>query len=170
MKKFLFILLTFVILISCDTSKKPKKEEVIIVEETPKVEIIEEVKVKKAVSNVLVKLKRKPCSGDCPVFDVAISKDSILTYNGKKYTNIKGKHTVKLTGNQFDKISSILDKSNFSELNSRYTKSGTKDFAETIISYQGKNVTIRLWKDAPKRLTNIYVFIEDILYDKKYLE
>tara|TARA_R110001632_G_scaffold80454_2_gene179885 strand:- start:1806 stop:2261 length:456 start_codon:yes stop_codon:yes gene_type:complete len=150
---------------------KKEKKEVIVVEETPKeVEVVVEKKVLKKVSNTLLKLQKKKCSGDCPVFDVSITKDSILIYNGKKFTNIEGIRKVKLSGRQFNKITKILKDANFSGLKRRYTTSGTKDFAETIISYQGKNVTIRLWKDAPKKLTAIYVFIENILYDKKYLE
>jgi hypothetical protein len=168
MKKILFLLLT-IAFFSCDTPVKKEAPKPVPVVVEPIKEVVEEKKIEK-VDNTLVKLKRKPCSGDCPVFDVTITKDSILTYNGKKFTNIKGVHTVKLSAKQFDKISKILDDSKFSELNSKYTKSGTKDYAESIITYQGKNVTIRLWKDAPKRLTAIYVFIEDILYDKKYLE
>jgi hypothetical protein len=144
---------------------QPKKE---IVEE-PTVEEDEIEVVEKEVDLTLVSLVRKPCSGDCPVFDVTITKDSILTYHGKKYTNIEGYHTLKLTAEQFDDITQLLEDANFSELNARYTKSGTSDFAESIIRYEGKDVTVRLWKDAPKRLTAIYVFIEDLLYDQKFL-
>ena len=168
MKKLTAFLL-FLIILSC--KEPPKKEEPKPVE-PPKKEVIVEKKVEpvKKVDNTLLKLQKKPCSGDCPVFDVTITKDSVLTFRGKKFTNIAGTHTVKLSGKQFDKLSKILDDSNFTSFKSRYTKSGTKDFSESVITYQGKKVTVRLWKDAPKKLTAIYVFIEDILYDKKYLE
>lgn len=166
MKKLLFIFLSL-LLFNC---KKPKKEleKNPVIKEVPK-EIIVEKEVKK-IDNTLIRLQRNPCSGDCPVFDVTVTKDSILTYKGKKYTNIIGTHTVKLSAKQYEKLSKILDKANFSELKNKYTKSGTKDFPETVINYQGKKVTVRLWKDAPDRLTDIYVFIEDLLYDKKYLQ
>tara|TARA_R110000787_G_scaffold11253_1_gene37574 strand:- start:5275 stop:5787 length:513 start_codon:yes stop_codon:yes gene_type:complete len=170
MKKILLLSCLILSVLSCDTPvKKENKKEVIIEKETPK-EVVVEKKVVKKVSNTLLRLQKKKCSGDCPVFDVTITKDSILIYNGKKFTNIKGIRSIKLSGRQFNKITKILKDANFSGLKRRYTTSGTKDFAETIISYQDKNVTIRLWKDAPKRLTAIYVFIEDILYDKKYLK
>lgn len=170
MKKLL-VLCLFLSLFSCEETPKKKAPQ----PEAPK-ETVEEVVVEKKaepvkkIDNTLVKLQKKACSGDCPVFDVTISKDSILTYHGKKYTHIEGIHTLKLSGKQFDKITKILEDSNFSKLNSRYTKSGTKDFAESVITHQGKKVTVRLWKDAPKKLTAIYVFLEDILYNKKYLE
>ena len=169
MKKLL-TLLALILLFGCKEppkKKAPQPEPIIeIVMEPEEEEIVPIGKVDKT----LVKLQKKPCSGDCPVFDVTITKDSILVYNGKKFTNIEGVHTLKLSGKQFDKISKILADSNFSSFKSRYTKSGTKDFSESVITYEGKNVTVRLWKDAPKKLTAIYVFIEDILYNKKYLE
>ncbi|MBL4604263.1 MAG: hypothetical protein JKY02_00920 [Flavobacteriaceae bacterium] len=167
-KSFLLLCLTIIIL-SCDSPEK--KKENIIKKEAPK-EIVVEKKVKKVkkVDNTLLRLKRNPCSGDCPVFEVNISKDSVLTYKGIQFTNIMGVHRLKLSASLFTKLTSILEASNFSRFKNRYTTSGTKDFAETIISYKGKNVTVRLWKDAPKKLTAIYVFIEDLLYDHKYLE
>lgn len=169
MKKSFLLLCLSIFIFSCNTPEKKKKE--VIKKETPK-EVVpkKEIKEVKKVDNTLLRLKRKPCSGDCPVFEVTITKDHILTYKGIQYTNSKGTHTVKLTPRQFKELKRILDESNFSDLKSRYTKSGTTDFAETVISYNGKSVTVRLWKDAPDRLTDIYVFIEDILYAKKYLE
>ncbi|MFY0631241.1 MAG: hypothetical protein JXR05_12725 [Flavobacteriaceae bacterium] len=169
MKKSFLLLCLSIIIFSCDSPETKKKE--VIKKETPKKVVVKKkVEKIKKVDNTLLRLKREPCSGDCPVFEVTISKDSVLTYKGIRYTNSKGTHTVKLTSSQFTKLTAILDASNFSNLKSRYTKSGTKDFAETVITYKGKNVTVRLWKDAPDRLTDIYVFIEDILYAKKYLE
>lgn len=168
MKKSFLLLCLSIIILSCNT---PEKKKEVIKKETPK-EVVVEKKIEKVkkVDNTVLRLKRKPCSGDCPVFEVNITKDRVLTYNGIQYTKITGIHTIQLTENQFTKLTAILEASNFSNLKSRYTKSGTKDFAETVITYEGKNVTVRLWKDAPDKLTDIYVFIEDILYAKKYLE
>lgn len=167
MKKVFLLSLIFVI-VSCKTPVNKEKKEVI-----PQVVFNKETPIKvvnEKIDNILLKIKRNPCSGDCPVFEVAITKDHILMYHGVKYTNITGIHTVKLSSKQYAKLSKILTASNFSELKSEYADSGTKDFAETIITYQNKNVMVRLWKDAPENLTDIYVFIEDILYDNKYLE
>ncbi|MFY0604149.1 MAG: hypothetical protein JXQ93_09375 [Flavobacteriaceae bacterium] len=167
MKKLLFVFLSLTLL-SCETSVKKEERKTTVIKEAPK-EIVVEKKVEK-IDNTLVRLQRNPCSGDCPVFEVTITKDSTLTYKGIQYTNIKGAHTLKLSEEQYYKLSKILDKSKFAKLKDRYATSGTKDFPETVIRYQGKKVTVRLWKDAPDRLTDIYVFIEDILYSNKYLK
>jgi hypothetical protein len=172
MKKILTLCL-IALLFSCKKTpeQKPPPPKPEPVKEVVK-EVVEEKKeapVKK-VDNTLVKLQKKACSGDCPVFDVTITKDSVFTYHGKRFTNVEGVRKVKLTGKQYDRITKIIADSNFSTLKNRYTKSGTQDFSESVITHQGKKVTVRLWKDAPKKLTAIYVFIEDILYGKKYLE
>lgn len=167
MKNILIILIVF-LFISC--KEEPKKEKNTI---KPTVEkIIEEPKPKpiEKIDNKLISLSKEPCSGDCPVFKVSITKDSILTYTGIQYTKVSGSHKIKLSGKQYAEIVSIIDRANFSKLEDRYTMSGTKDYSLNKISHQGKTVTVRLWKDAPKRLTDIYVFIEDLLYDQRYLE
>ena len=166
-------LLATLILLTIFSCKTPVKKEIKEHKEPVKNETREKVVVKKKaekVDNTLISLQKKPCSGDCPVFKVNITKDGFLTYHGIQYTNIEGKHTLQLSSKQQAKLTKILAASNFSELESKYATSGTKDFAETILTYQNKSVVVRLWKDAPENLTNLYVFIEDILYDQKYLE
>jgi hypothetical protein len=165
--KRLFILL-LLIAFGCETPTKKKEEKPVIVKEPVK-EVILEKKIEK-VDNTLFSLERKPCSGDCPVFSVTVTKDQVLTYHGKEYTNIEGVHTVSLSTAQFEQFNKLLEDARFSELSSHYTTSGTKDFAESVLKYSGKEVTVRLWKDAPKELTAVYVFVEDILYNQNYLQ
>lgn len=169
MKKLL-VLFLLIFLFQCEEAPKKKAPQPKSVEEPVKEVVEKKPAPVKKVDNTLVKLRRQACSGDCPVFDVTITKDSTLKYNGKKYTNIEGIHTVKLSAKQYDKITKILKDSDFENLKNRYMTSGTKDFPLSVITHQGKSVTVRLWKDAPKKLTAVYVFIEDILYDKKYLQ
>ncbi len=167
MKRFLVVFLT-TLLIDCNTPTKKEPTKTVVTEEKSKETVVE--KKGKKVDNTLVTLQRKPCSGDCPVFDVVISKDSTLVYKGISYTNTIGNDTLKLSSVQYADLLSILENSDFSNLKTRYTKSGSKYFPQTIIKYQNKEVIVRLWKDAPEGLTDIYVFIEDILYDQKYLQ
>ena len=167
MKKFLIVFFLIAI-VSCDTPTKKKEEKPVVVEE-PSKEVVVEKKVER-IDNTVFSLERKPCSGDCPVFTVTLTKDRTLTYHGKKYTNIEGIHTITLSNAQFDTFNELLKNARFSELDSRYATSGTKDYPVSILKHDGKEVTVRLWKDAPKELTAVYVFVEDILYNLKYLQ
>lgn len=163
MKKALYIIGIFLMFTACDT---PSKKEQKPVKETKPV-------VKKEVAKVdhtLVSLSKEPCSGDCPVFEVTVSKDSILSYHGKEYTSFLGQKKIKLTPNEYSNIIDAIKNSRFSELNDAYMDESSKDFSKTVITYNQKSVTVRLWKDAPKELTKVYVTLEDILYNHKFLE
>ena len=167
MKK-IFLALVLVILIGCDTLTK-KKEVKPVVKEEPVKEVTVKKKEKK-VDNSLVRLSKAPCSGDCPVYKVTITKDSIFTFEGEKYTAYTGKKEIKLNIAEYNNLVTTLNNSGFEDLESSYEKQEAKDFSQTTITYQGKSVSVRLWKDAPQDLTNIYVAIEDILYAYKLLE
>jgi len=75
-----------------------------------------------------------------------------------------------LSADEYSKLISALENSEFQTLKEQYSNQEAKDFSKTTITYQGKEVSVRLWKDAPKELTKIYVALEDILYDHKLLE
>lgn len=165
--KRLFPLILFLCILGCETNKKKKVDQPVV--KQPEKEVVVKEKIEK-VGPTLFTLERKPCSGDCPVFSVTVTKDRILTYHGKEYTNIEGVHTLTLSKSQFEKFNEILKNAQFSQLNSRYATSGTSDFPESVLKYDGKEITVRLWKDAPKELTAVYVFVEDILYNQKYLQ
>ena len=167
MKKAI-VLLLFMLIFSCESSTKKKEEKPVVVQEPVK-EVVVEKKVEK-VDNTLVSLKKAPCSGDCPVFKITVTKDSMFTYHGEEYTAVIGKQQFKLSDVEFKKLTAALNNSGFETLKSQYSNQEAKDFSKTTITYQGKNVSVRLWKDAPKELTNVYVALEDILYDHKLLE
>tara|TARA_R110002124_G_scaffold159411_2_gene326615 strand:+ start:9567 stop:10067 length:501 start_codon:yes stop_codon:yes gene_type:complete len=127
-------------------------------------------KSKKVVETALVTIKKEACAGDCPEFEVAITKDSILNYNGLKNVASLGKHQLKLSTKQFLKLENILKEANTVSLSPSYVDD-TKSFLPiTKISINDTTIKINLWKDAPESLINVYTFIEDLLYDQKYLE
>ncbi len=180
MKKAVFLSVLLILLVGCTTVVKDKKVDVeenkeikkeIILEEEP----VEELEDKSSVPNVkvnntLITLNKTECSGDCPVFEISISKDSVLTFKGIKYVSVIGQKEIKLTDKQYSSIETGIDSSKFKQLDNKYLGNGDKDFSNTIITYDGKSVTVRLWKNAPKKFTNLYVLLEDILYDNKFLE
>lgn len=166
--KRLFSITLLLFIFSCDTPTKKKEEKPVVVKEPVKEAVVKK-KVEK-VDNTLVSLKKAPCSGDCPVFKISVTKDSMFTYQGEQYTAVVGKREFKLSNAEFKKLSAALQNSGFETLKSQYSNQSAKDFSKTTITYQGKNVSVRLWKDAPKELTKVYVALEDILYDHKLLE
>lgn len=175
MKKTIILLLSTFLLISCGSFEKKETKPI---KKTDKKDVKKEIKkeetvVKKSnviIDNNLLIVERAPCSGDCPVFKVTVSKDKVFTNERIEGTAFVGEKTINLTDTQYAKLTNILSQSDFKKLQKEYKTSRTKDYADTKIKPNGKTITVRLWKDAPKKLTDISVFIEDILYDQKYLE
>lgn len=120
--------------------------------------------------DVILRLEKKPCSGDCPEFSIDIKTDSVLVFHGFKNIAKEGVHQVKLTGVEFHKIKTSLLTTSFSDYNDNYYTDEAKDFSETLFTYQNKQVGVKMWKDAPEQLTDLYVLLEDFLYNKKLLE
>lgn len=116
-----------------------------------------------------ITLKQTPCVGDCPVFNVSISKKGKLTFQGKQYVLKTGTTELQLTDKQFNKLKELLNKQAFSSFKSKYDNPKISDLSSTFINYNGKQVEIRLWKNIPDALINIYAFFEDILITKKLL-
>ena len=175
MKKSIFLFAITILFFSCKSHEKNKE---VLIEKKDKIELEdpnEELEIEASVhfvefSNTLITLNKTECSGDCPVFEISISKDSVLTYKGIKYVSVIGEKEIKLTKDQYKSIQIAIDSTDFKNLNENYLGDGDIDFSNTIIAHDGKNVAVRLWKNAPKKLTNLYVILEDILYDNKFLE
>ena len=93
-----------------------------------------------------------------------------MIYNGIKDVPVIGEYKIELNNDEYSSIIKAIEGSDFNNLEDDYESSNALDFSKTIISYNDKKVSIRLWKDAPEELTNLYVAIEDILYKNKFLE
>lgn len=120
--------------------------------------------------NVLMRMEKKPCSGDCPQFIVEITKDSVFSFTGVNYVAKEGLHELKLNNEQFSAIHKALNSTSFESYNASYFTDETKDYSETSFIYNNKQVGVKLWKDAPEALADLYVVIEDFLYTQKFLE
>lgn len=63
-----------------------------------------------------VKLRRTPCFGMCPVFDVTIQHDGQLRYYGRQNVAETGERTRRLTRSQMIELSRAVDHVHFFEL------------------------------------------------------
>ncbi len=63
-----------------------------------------------------VKLRRTPCFGMCPVFDITIQHDGRLRYFGRQNVAEAGERTRRLTRSQMIELSRAVDRVHFFEL------------------------------------------------------
>lgn len=120
--------------------------------------------------NDFLSMRKTPCFGDCPTYNISISKEGKVTFNGKKHTLVTGKHEFQLSEEQLNTLKEKIAKKKFSSFKSKYDNPKVSDLPSTYISYGGRQVQIRLWKDAPNELIEVHEFLEKILADKKYIK
>ena len=167
MKKIIIICILF--LFACNTNTKNEKS---IKVETPnviKVDKIDKVKIEEIIVDTLIAIKKEPCTGDCPEFEVKITKDSILNYKGINYVSIVGEHQLKLSKKQYDSLKRLLKTAELNEFKGSYIDSTKTFLSKTLITFDNQTINVNLWKDVPDPLINLYTFVENILYNRKYL-
>ena len=122
---------------------------------------------KKEYENRLLSIRKTPCFGDCPVYDLNIDKEGNVIYNGIQYVIEEGKREFKLSDVELKKLTEMLNTGNFDSFKDEYDNPRITDLASTFITYNGKQIKIRLWNDIPDELINVHEYVEGILLDKK---
>ncbi|WBX74993.1 DUF6438 domain-containing protein [Tenacibaculum ovolyticum] len=120
--------------------------------------------------NTLINIKKTPCSGDCAVYELSIDKQGNVIYNGIKYVLKEGKHEFKLSDKEFEKLNTMFSPKGFENFKDEYDDPSIVGLANTFITYNDKQIKIRLWRDIPDELINIHEYIESILLNKKIIE
>lgn len=120
--------------------------------------------------NAFLIMRKTACFGDCPIYDVLINKEGIVTFNGKKHTLLKGKDEFQLSEKEFNALKEKLGKKEFTSYKSKYDNPKIKDLPSTYITHNGKKVEVRLWGEAPKELIDVHEFLEKILLNKKFIK
>lgn len=120
--------------------------------------------------NVLLRIQKTPCFGDCAVYTLSIDKKGNVTYNGSAYVLEKGIREFTLTDAQLENITKTLAKKDFSEFKKVYDNPNISDLPSTFIAHNGKQIQIRLWNNIPDELIEVHEYVEGILLDKKFFE
>ncbi len=122
------------------------------------------------IKNTLVRLRKTPCFGDCPIYEMTIDKEGNVVFNGIKFVPEVGKKTFVLTEEELKTISEKLNSKDFSTYEKIYDNPKIMDLPSTYIAHNGKQVQIRVWKDAPATLIDLHEYLEGILLAKKIIE
>lgn len=115
-------------------------------------------------------IRKTPCFGECPVYEVTVDKEGNVTYNGIKYVTELGERKFKLTEKEFEDLKKYLNDEEFSGYESKYDNPEIEGLSSTYITYKGKQIQVRVWKDAPEELMNAHEYFEGILLKKKFFE
>ena len=78
-------------------------------------------------------LQRTPCHGTCPTYTAAIYANGRVEYDGQRFVNLKGKHTLSLPVATVNEMLAEAKRIDFSKLQERYAGQ-TYDLPSTIIT------------------------------------
>ncbi len=88
-------------------------------------------------------MKRTPCYGTCPQYQVTIFLNGLIMYEGKRYVDKIGCFRSKLSKKKIEKIISLINKINYSNLESEYLSKVTDlPSVVTEVLIKGKNYRV----------------------------
>jgi hypothetical protein len=67
------------------------------------------------------------CYGSCPVFEIKLTSDRKLEYNGKRFTNYSGLKNFELNQSDFENLIGLIEYSDINELENFYSVNWTDD-------------------------------------------
>jgi hypothetical protein len=123
---------------------KPRKAKAMTTTQAP---------VKGATEPVLV-VQRTPCHGTCPTYKAAIYADGRVDYEGERFVNRMGKHTLRLPVATVNQMLAEAKRINFNSFRDQYV-GDVYDLPSTIVTVQpvgqpAKKVEAR--QDIPEKL------------------
>jgi len=123
-----------------------------------------------------ITLKRTPCQGPCPVYEVTVSGAGDVEYSGEAHVDKTGAHRWKISRRRLQRLAEAFKTANYSRLEDSYT---SREFAGapgcvTSIEYEdGTSKSIDHYHgdpSAPDALTQLEDEIDRILGVERYTE
>ncbi len=118
-----------------------------------------------AADSVYASIKRTPCYGRCPIYEVTIYKSGFVAYNGIRFVERLGQHRSRITQDQLKQIAAKAEEIGYFELNNNYDSPVT-DFPTTItvLNVAGKSrKEIKNRVGAPDSLKEYEKFLDELL-------
>ena len=124
-------------------------------------------------ADLVITLERTACFGTCPVYELTITGDGTVVYQGTDFVEVKGKQTASLDQAQVQELVSAFEQAHFYALQDTYTNYDVTDNPSAIISitYKGESKTVNHYygdKSAPQELYDLEAKIDEIVNSKKW--
>ena len=113
-------------------------------------------------------ISRSPCFGSCPINDIEINKNGTVNYSGADHNSKNGFFKSKINSNQFDEIEQNLKKTNYLNLEDKYSANWTDD-QEVSVTFVKDNKIIKSITDYGRQSPKLFrINIEPLtsLYQK----
>ena len=123
-----------------------------------------------------ITLRRTPCYGSCPVYELTILGTGEVTYLGEAHVAKAGAHSWRISGRRLERLAEAFERARYSPLEDRYT---SREFTDapgclTSVEYEdGSSKSIVHYHgdpSAPDTLTELEDEIDRIVGAERYTE
>jgi Domain of unknown function (DUF6438) len=123
-----------------------------------------------------ITLRRTPCDGPCPVYELTILGTGEVTYLGEAHVAKAGAHSWRISGRRLERLAEAFERARYSRLEDRYT---SREFTDapgclTSVEYEdGSSKSIVHYHgdpSAPDTLTELEDEIDRIVGVERYTE
>jgi hypothetical protein len=123
-----------------------------------------------------ITLRRTPCYGPCPVYELTILGTGEVTYLGEAHVAKAGAHSWRISGRRLERVAEAFERARYSRLEDRYT---SREFTDapgclTSVEYEdGSSKSIIHYHgdpSAPDTLTELEDEIDRIVGAERYTE
>lgn len=110
-----------------------------------------------------VSMKKGSCFGSCPVYSLAIDKKGNMIYDGERFTDKIGKHSLKLSKEELKDLAADFNDANLSQFSDTY-KSNITDLPTVTISHtnNGKSKTVSGKSNLPDKVLELQNLMETV--------
>ena len=121
-------------------------------------------------TDLLIRLERTACYGECPVYSVAIDGEGKVTYVGTRFVRAMGEHVDRIPVLRVAALLATARGIGFFSLNERYTAPIT-DLPTTIVTITAGGVTKRIedYARAPRELKQLEQDIDDAANTRRWI-
>jgi len=116
-------------------------------------------------------LNTTSCLGPCPVFELSLYGNKVLVFKGEENTSLTGEHKKKLTDDQFEALTDIIESADWVNLEEDY-RVQMSDLPTQKYTYNRNGISKRVsrYGGGPESLQNlsdiILTFVEEQVFDK----
>ena len=129
--------------------------------------------------DLVIKLERTSCFGECPIYSVTIDAKGNVTFEGTKFVRVEGRQTDRIQTSRVAALLATAERIGFFELRDQYRTIRNPDGTETIvtdlptafvtITRRGQSKRVEDYFGAPEALKQLEQQIDDTARTKRWI-
>lgn len=113
--------------------------------------------------SLFASIRKSPCYGTCPVYEMKIYSDGKVEYEGKRNVERIGKYTATISKEQMQKFVTVANEINYFKLEDKYDSPITDvPSTTTSLTIDGKTKEVYRRADYPNKILRFEALFEDL--------